>query len=227
MSNEAPSGQDSNDRYGTRGPKTTDKLRDKELLNRLYHTEGLSQAKIGERLGCGSSTVSRWLRHHGIETHPAGDRTPFSRLKDREWLVVEYSENENSLLAIADKFGCHDTTVLRWLHKHGIETREAVGPSGEDCPAYIDGRSRKRNYGGYIWQKARNRAIRRDGHECQRCGCEQSDHVERYGRGLEAHHIVPFREFDDREKAHELSNLITLCRPCHKKLEGLPIDNRD
>jgi predicted HNH restriction endonuclease len=40
------------------------------------------------------------------------------------------------------------------------------------------------------------------------------------GYSLDVHHIVPFRTFKgDWRKANELSNLITLCRNCHRKAE--------
>jgi 5-methylcytosine-specific restriction endonuclease McrA len=49
---------------------------------------------------------------------------------------------------------------------------------------------------------------------CQRCGHDGSDQF------LDVHHITPVRKFDDPDKAHQLSNLVLLCRSCHRAVEG-------
>lgn len=48
--------------------QTPPKLKDKDFLARLYNKQGLSQREIAEKLGCGTTTVSRWMKRHGIET---------------------------------------------------------------------------------------------------------------------------------------------------------------
>lgn len=71
-------------------------------------------------------------------------------------------------------------------------------------------------YRGANWGRQSRKALKRDGYCCQIChkklGRKKSD----YG----IHHIKPFREFDgDYENANRLSNLITLCRRCHARVE--------
>lgn len=39
-----------------------------ELLNRLYHTDGLNQAEVAARLGVSSMTIRRWMRKYDIPT---------------------------------------------------------------------------------------------------------------------------------------------------------------
>lgn len=209
------------------GPDTgvRERLEDGSTLRDLYVERGWSAESIGDKLGCGGETVLRWLKRHDIPVRRSGGRTPWPKLKDGAFLREQYITEDRLTSEIADELGCTSDTVLRWLHIHGIEVSWEY-PTGEDCPAYIDGRSRERNYGGAIWQRARRKALRRDAHKCRRCSTDEDEHLAEYGRGLEVHHIVPFRTFDELEPAHELSNLITLCRPCHKKMEGLPIDNQ-
>jgi DNA-directed RNA polymerase specialized sigma24 family protein len=209
------------------GPDTgvREKLEDTDLLRELYVDLGQSAGSIGERFGCGGETVLRWLKRHEIPIRQPGSQTPWPRLEDESYLRQQYIEKDRLTGEIAEDVGCEPATVRRWLHIHDIEVSwEPL--TGEDCPAYIDGRSRDRNYGGAVWQRARRKAFRRDDHECQRCGADEDEHLAEYGRGLEVHHITPFRTFDNLERAHRLSNLITLCRPCHKTMEKLPIDNR-
>lgn len=85
----------------------------------------------------------------------------------------------------------------------GLEPTRAPPGEGED-PSHVGG-----------WDAARFEALVRDQARCQDCGITAPEHIEENGRGLDVHHKVPYREFDDPETAHELSNLVTLCRSCH------------
>lgn len=40
--------------------------RDAETLRRCYYDEALTQAEVGERLGCSRETVRKWLRRHNL-----------------------------------------------------------------------------------------------------------------------------------------------------------------
>ena len=39
-------------------------------------------------------------------------------------------------------------------------------------------------------------------------------------RAHDVHHKIPFRSFDTYISANQLSNLVTLCNPCHRKVEA-------
>jgi len=75
--------------------------------------------------------------------------------------------------------------------------------------SYIDGRSK--NFGplryGDDWDKVRYLVYQRDHFTCQKCGKNKIR--------LDIHHIVPFLV----NRNNSLSNLITLCRNCHMKIE--------
>lgn len=66
---------------------------------------------------------------------------------------------------------------------------------------------------GPNWPAQRDRARARDGFRCQAC-----DAPER-GRAHDVHHKTPFRALASREQANQLSNLVTLCPPCHRRAE--------
>lgn len=55
------------------------------------------------------------------------------------------------------------------------------------------------------WQDIRNKALLRDDYKCGNCGGSKD---------LNVHHIVP----KGRGGTHNLSNLKTLCKDCHKKV---------
>lgn len=70
----------------------------------------------------------------------------------------------------------------------------------------------KNDYGPE-WNNIRKAVMERDGFECTLC------HTKSSVSALHVHHIQPFRSFADKRKANELSNLITLCPDCHRRVE--------
>lgn len=83
---------------------------------------------------------------------------------------------------------------------------------GENNPNFVHGLSHLYPGRGKNWQSQRKRAIRRDKRTCQVC--------KKTKNGLDVHHIIPYVNFEDNWKeANKLSNLITLCRQCHVKVE--------
>lgn len=70
-------------------------------------------------------------------------------------------------------------------------------------------------YGG-DWGTQRRKALKRDNHECQRCGKSK----EEIGRNPDVHHKKAYRTFEEPKEANKLENLICLCRECHQVVEG-------
>nr|MBC7245577.1 DEAD/DEAH box helicase [Chloroflexota bacterium] len=74
---------------------------------------------------------------------------------------------------------------------------------------------------GPNWAAQRRRARERDRYRCVHCGAPEPP-----DREHDVHHIRPFRTFDYRPgqnenylAANDLSNLVTLCSECHRRLE--------
>ena len=61
------------------------------------------------------------------------------------------------------------------------------------------------------WRKS---VFEKDNYTCQECGARNGNGKDVY---LEAHHIKPFAEYPDLRL--EITNGITLCKPCHRKTE--------
>lgn len=71
------------------------------------------------------------------------------------------------------------------------------------------------HYRGPNWQEQRRKARKRDDYTCQNCGVTEIE----LGKELDVHHVVPYRLFDNYEKANVLSNLISYCNSCHIRIE--------
>lgn len=67
------------------------------------------------------------------------------------------------------------------------------------------------------WREARLQCFSRDDFQCQQCGDR--------GGVLHAHHIVPYAK--SKELRLDVTNLLTLCKPCHDDLHGLTKKNID
>lgn len=68
---------------------------------------------------------------------------------------------------------------------------------------------------GSSWWRIRRAALVRDDYECQNCGAG----VDELGRKPDVHHIERVRSFSDPEDAHQLDNVVCLCRSCHRQVE--------
>jgi DNA-binding transcriptional regulator LsrR (DeoR family) len=113
MATEDPENETEEEEEGSKSP-----LDDEELLNKLYHEQGLTQAEIGEEYDVTASTVSHYMKKHEIKT--SAHRVTDERLEDPEWLEQKYVDEDLTMQQIADEVGCSDGTVMRRLRKHGI-----------------------------------------------------------------------------------------------------------
>lgn len=84
-----------------------------------------------------------------------------------------------------------------------------VWNSGERNASYRGGERHRRGPG---WTRNRQLARERD-KVCRLCGKTPEENRQ----ALSVDHIVPWRTFEDEVAANDLSNLVSLCRPCHAK----------
>lgn len=204
--------------------------KDAETLRWLYHGRDLSSRDAGDVLGVTKSAVLYWMDKHDIERRPGRYRD--GPWRDEETLRTEYVEKGRSANALADEWDTTDLIIYNWLDRHGIDHRH--GPrTGGDHPNYgITGEDHwcwkggfDRHYGAN-WYKQTEKARKRDNHECQRCGIAQQD----CSRALDVHHRKRLGWFKKKydapewwEKGNRLSNLVTLCDNCHRKVEQWPV----
>lgn len=91
---------------------------------------------------------------------------------------------------------------------------QGIALRGENHPRWRGGHS---NYRGKNWSQQRKLAYARDRGICQYCGVKSQK-----GKSKNSvHHIKRFSDFNgDYISANQLTNLITLCQPCHMKAEN-------
>lgn len=135
---------------------------------------------------CLSNNKRPWIKKDRIDTNCAYCGKPIQVIKS------VYHKNENCYCS-TDCMGKHYSIIY----------------SGENSPTWKGGKSH--HYVGGFWT-ARNIARERDNYSCQRCGITEDE----YGQQMSVHHIINYREFDDKDEANELDNLICLCEPCHR-----------
>jgi len=104
--------------------------RDKETLERLYKQEKLSTPEVAEKLDCSQNTVLKWLNKFEIETRLVGSGKKEQMYQNEEKLKKFYIEKEYSLKEMAILFNCSGPTILNWLNKFNIETRDPNNSNG-------------------------------------------------------------------------------------------------
>lgn len=93
-----------------------------EELRELYLVQRKTTREIGTRYGVRHTSVRRWLKHHGIETRPAGRGlanrgTAAPAAEELHRLVhVEHLSYRD----IGDRYGVDHTAVPVWLDQYGI-----------------------------------------------------------------------------------------------------------
>jgi transposase-like protein/5-methylcytosine-specific restriction endonuclease McrA len=203
---------------GTLPKETFKKVTDSDWLREKYHGQGLSVSEIASELDCSNDTVHQWLIRHDIDRRSEGNR------KGENSHCWKGEELTRICEVCGDEFRTKNSEVGRFCGMDCKAEWQSVAYRGETNPSYNGGRDT--DYGPN-WDEQRSKALNRDNYTCQRCGMDEDKHREKYGRGLDVHHISHKKNFDEYEKMNELSNLISLCVRCHKLLERLPIDTGD
>jgi len=94
----------------------------REPIVQKYVTENKSLKLTAKELGCGRTTLSRYIKIYKIEKR---DKYALHRKNikfSKEQLVNEYKNK--TMKQVAKKFGCSKNTIIRYLKKYGIKKRD-------------------------------------------------------------------------------------------------------
>lgn len=209
--------------------------------------QGLSLEAIGEQVGKHPSTVSYWLKKHGLTAVGRARHAPKGSVAPVR--VRELAESGASIREIAAELGIGYSTARYWLGRCGCDTdhttrrRESVAAreAGLDkaylrCPRHGHTAFLRRPEGGYRCQRCnsmavseRRRRIKRQlvseaGGACAICGF--SGHP----RALQFHHLDPAtkkfhlsqqgRTRSIRKMRAEAAKCVLLCANCHALVEA-------
>lgn len=106
--------------------------RDADVLYEMYHERGMSTYEIADELGCGQTTVRRWMDRHDIDTRRANnDKHGHHRFNSNyETFHVSIDGNDEKVyihrLAAVAWHGL-DAVVGKEVHHksgHGLDNRE-------------------------------------------------------------------------------------------------------
>lgn len=143
------------------------------------------------------SEADEFLGDHYVEVHD------IARLqRECDFCGIDISVLVSERESGAGRF-CSRECLSNWMS----ENRR-----GKDHHHWLPGDS---TYTGQWWE-ARRTALERDDYQCQYCGKT----AEEIGRNPDVHHITPLRSFENPHEAHEIGNLISLCRSCHRRVES-------
>jgi len=95
----------------------------KELLEECL-AEGMSLEAIGKQVGKHESTVSYWLKKHGLEAARSEEHAPKGKVDPQR--LAELVEQGASIQEMGDEFGAGRSTIRYWLRKLGLETERSV-----------------------------------------------------------------------------------------------------
>ncbi len=180
-----------------------------ERERRFHETPPLCACGCGSRVGWDAGRA-RWRRYAS-----KGCYHPLRPHQDPVWLREHYEEQRLSIPDIAAIANISPSAVAKQMKRHGIARRSASEShrglqSGEQNPSWRGGVTpeRQKLYKTPEWKALLSAVLERDGFRCMRCGADKTRR-----RALHAHHLAPWA--DVPELRTDLSNLVTLCAPCH------------
>lgn len=226
---------------------------DKRFLEDCLARE-MSLEAIGDQVGKHPSTVSYWLKKHGLNACGAARHAQRGAISASE--LRKLAKRNATPMEMADHFERSVSTVRYWLSRYGIETSARQGPRRRpacggktaifECRRHGVTEFTLEGRGHYRCKKCRSSAVTKRrravkqqlvaevGGACSLCG------YRRWIGALQFHHLDPSRKkFSLSYNGHsrslarsraEARKCVLLCANCHAEIEGgfatLPEDLR-
>lgn len=180
----------------------------KQWLEEQYFVLNKSANQIAREIGRDSKRVWEWIREYGLETRKRG--TNYGQHFKKGMIgTMTGKKHSPETKAKLKELSIADGRVP-WGKGNEPYWK---GKTGEKHPSYKGGLTPERQscYSSQEWVEAVKTVWHRDNATCQRCGVHHNTEEQR--GNFHIHHIVSFQV---RESRTEPSNLILLCKPCHK-----------
>lgn len=204
--------------------------------------QGMSLEAIGKHAGKHPSTVSYWLRKHGLQAGGSRVHAPKGPIDKRQ--LIGLVEEEISLREIAERLGRSVTVVRYWIDRYEIPRKgrlPRVIPGGSkrermECRKHgltefvLEGR------GSYRCVRCRVEAVARRRRRVKRTlveeagGCCAICGYSRCQQALQFHHLNPAtKRFQLGQSGHsrslararaEAGKCVLLCAICHAEVEA-------
>lgn len=182
-------------------------------LEKDYLRLGSMQA-VADYIGCVLSTVNFHFKQQKLIILPHKSNSGSFKKGQKAWnegtkgIMVAW--NKGKKCSVETKQKLRMCNLGRKMSQLGIDKLRTY--TGAKRYNWIGG---GRNYYGDNWFANRKKALQRDNYICQSCGLS----LNKMRRMPDVHHIIAFKNFITSKGANHLSNLITLCPSCHKKVE--------
>lgn len=190
-----------------------------EDLTILYIDKKMSAREIANQHKINTRTVTRWLAYYNIPRRSHREYKTFlgrNHTEATKQRISNVKKGRPSNSSTKIRPGVHLSRKTEF--RKGIQPRTKFKPSDprlmrENNPRWKGGYT---PYYGPNWREQRRKALQHDVHICQRCRATEN------GREHDVHHIIRFYNFGlaRYKEANDLSNLITLCRTCHRIIEN-------
>ena len=117
------------EKYGVENPLQNPLIKQKQIQTNLekYGVENPLQNPLIKQKQI-QTNLEKYGRKHFNQSF---SQETIEKLNDKNWLLNCHVKDKKSLLEIAKELGVCDTTVGRYLHKHGIDTRHFGGSQHE------------------------------------------------------------------------------------------------
>lgn len=183
-------------------------MESKEWLINEYVTKKRTCNDIAKELNKDPKTIWSWLKKNEIPTRSRGGDSSSGSFKKGSnlWLGKKHKPETKDKIREARLKDGHVPYLKNGVHwMKGLESKNHPNFKGGLTP------ERQSLYSSNEWSEAIKKVWKRDNAICQKCG---KSHNEEKNRGnFHIHHLVSFQV---RELRSEVSNLILLCKECHR-----------
>lgn len=216
--------------FGVRARKRTGEEADRKFCDRACYDAfrvKVTQSREMSCHHCGARFIPNWKgrKYCSMDCRKVALKAKPKRCVNCKTLFtpVAWVKKTGRFISLSSGRTCSRECHLAWI-RNNEERKRKIGDAfrGHRHPNWQGGKSRLNdiNNRGSGWPKARERALKRDGYRCVDCGITEDECRERYGRGLDVDHIVPFHNWPNSRSANKLSNLASRCASCHRKEEA-------